>query len=384
MCCVEDESRCCAKVSEAGDHPSSPTYYLPGLDYTLPMRALVLRQPSPFPRLTVTELPSPQMRDSDALVRVKACGFCHHDLLVMNGTLRRGVRPPLIPGHEVAGVVTEIGPNVATLRPGDHVVGLLTDACGRCDLCSQGLERLCPHGQAIGHGMKGGMAQLLAARETTFVKIPKEIPFPQACLLACPISVALKAVDKVQIRPNETILVTGASGGLGAHLIQLANLRGARVFAVTSDESKTPALEALGASYVIPTGELDFSEIILALAQDRGVDVALDTVGSPLFPQTLRSVALKGRLILLGEVEREKANLPLPEIIFREQQIIGSVGTTRRHVEQAAQLVAEGKIHPVISHTLPWTYAETALQLMQQRRNVGRIVLDFAQANGEN
>ena len=343
------------------------------------MKALILQQPSPFPRLTVADLPIPSLGDSDALVQVKACGFCHHDLLVMNGALRRGVQIPLIPGHEIAGVVTAVGPNVTTLRPGDHVVPLLTDACGRCNFCSQNLERLCPQGQAVGHGMKGGMAQLLAVRENTLVKIPKEIPWPQASLLACPIAVAIKAVENAQIKPDEAVLVTGTSGGLGAHLLQLASLKNARVLAVTSDESKTPALEALGASDVIPTGELDFSEIVLALTQDRGVHIALDTVGSPLFPQTLRAIAPNGRLILLGEVARSNANLPLPEIIFRELQISGSVGATRHHVEQAAQLVAQGKIVPTISHTLPWTQWKSALQLIQQRRHVGRIVLEFTQ-----
>ena len=341
------------------------------------MKALVLQQAGPNPRLTVTDLPLPSVGDFDALVQVAACGFCHHDLLVMEGTLRRGVQTPLIPGHEIAGVVTEVGRRVTTIRPGDPVVSLLTDSCGECQWCAQGLERLCPEAQAIGHGMKGGMAEMIAMRESSLVKIPAGIPWPQACLLACPIGVAVKAVDKAQIQDGETVLVTGASGGLGAHLVQLAKLKGARVLAVTSDETKAPSLEALGASDIIPTGELDFSEIVLALTEDRGVDVVLDTVGSPLFPQTLRSVALTGRLILLGEVARARVSIHLPEIIFRELQIIGSVGTTRHHVEEAARLVAKGKLRPVVSHLLPWDEAKTALALMKQRRNVGRAVLNF-------
>ena len=345
------------------------------------MKALVLEQAGPDPRLTVADLPPPSVGDFDALVQVAACGFCHHDLLVMEGTLRRGVQTPLIPGHEVAGVVTEVGRRVTTVRPGDPVVCLLTDACGRCRWCAQGLERLCPDAQAIGHSMKGGMAEMIAMRESSLVKIPDGIPWPQACLLACPIGVAVKAVEKAQIQDGETVLVTGASGGLGAHLVQLAKLKGARVLAVTSDERKTATLESLGSSDVIPTGELDFSEIVLALTEDRGVDVAFDTVGSPLFPQTLRSVALTGRLILLGELRRANVNMALPEIIFRELQIIGSVGTTRRHVEEAAQLVTEGKIHPTVSRILPWNDAPSFVGAVREPPwspdSVGRVVLDF-------
>ena len=344
------------------------------------MKALVLEQAGPNPRLTVADLPLPSVGDFDALVQVAACGFCHHDLLVMEGTLRRGVQTPLVPGHEVAGVVTKVGRHVTAVRPGDPVVCLLTDACGQCQWCAQGRERLCPEAHAIGHGMKGGMAETITVRENSLVKIPDGIPWPQACLLACPIGVAVKAIEKAQIQDGETVLVTGASGGLGAHLIQLAKLKGARVLAITSNETKAPALEALGASDVIPTDELDFSEIVLALTEDRGVDVALDTVGSPLFPQTLRSVALMGRLVLLGEVERANVTLPLPEIIFRELQIIGSVGTSRRHIQEAARLVTEAKIHPIISRLLLWNQAVDAYRLLKYRRTVGRVVLDFTQS----
>ena len=344
------------------------------------MKAVVLQRLAPFPRLTVADLPTPTLGDFDVLVEVKACGFCHHDLLVMNGTLRRGVRTPLVPGHEAAGVATEVGPRVTRVWPGDHVVTLLTDACGRCQWCFQGLERLCPEAQAVGHGMKGGMAQKISVRENTLVKIPNEIPWPEASLLACPIGVGVKAVEKAGIQQGETVLVTGASGGLGAHLVQLANRKGARVLAVTSDEGKAASLESLGVSDVIPIGELDFSEIALALTEDRGVDVAIDTVGSQLFPQTMRSLATNGRLVLLGEVSGEKAEISLPEIIFREIRIIGSVGASRRHVEEAARLVAKGKIRPVISRILPWNQCETAVTTMTQRSNIGRVVLDFTQA----
>ncbi len=344
------------------------------------MKAVVLQRQAPFPRLTVADLPTPTLGDFDVLVEVKACGFCHHDLLVMNGTLRRGVQTPLVPGHEAAGVATKVGPRVTGVLPGDHVVTLLTDACGRCQWCFQGLERFCPEAQAVGHGMKGGMAQMISVQENTLVKIPNEISWPEASLLACPIGVAVKAVEKSSIRESETVLVTGASGGLGAHLVQLAKLNGARVLTVTSDETKAATLETLGVSDVIPIGELDFSEIALALTEDRGVDVAIDTVGSQLFPQTMRSLATNGRLVLLGEVSGEKAEISLPEIIFREIRIIGSVGASRRHVEEAARLVAEGKIRPVISRILPWNQWETAVTTMTQRSNIGRVVLDFTQA----
>ena len=318
------------------------------------MRAVVLEEVGPEPKLFLRCLPTPLVGDYDVLVQVAACGFCHHDLLVMEGVLRRGVKLPLILGHEVAGQVAEIGLKVTAVQPGDRVVSLL-----------------------VGNG---GMAQFVSVRETGLVKIPSSIEWTEACLLACPIGVAIKGFENAQIQAGETVVVTGAGGGLGVHLVQLAQRRGARVLAVTSSEAKAKSLKALGADEVITTGELDFSEVVLALTEDRGAEVALDTVGSPLFADTLRSMARGGRMVLLGEVRGGTMPLNLAEIIFRDLKVMGSVGASRRHVERAVELVAASELRPVVAHALPWDGVDgvmEAYRLVKSRQVLGRVVLDF-------
>ena len=208
------------------------------------MRSVVLEEAGPEPKLVLRYLPTPLVGDYDVLVQVAACGFCHHDLLIMEGVLRRGVKLPLILGHEVAGQVAEIGPKVTAVQPGDRVVSLL--------------------------GGNGGMAPFVSVRETALVKIPSNIEWTDACLLACPIGVAIKGLEKAEVQAGETVVVTGAGGGLGAHLVQLAQRRGARVLAVTSSEEKAESLVALGAEEVITTGELDFSEVVLSASLKTG------------------------------------------------------------------------------------------------------------------
>ncbi len=345
------------------------------------MRAVVLEEAGREPRLTARSLPAPSVGDYDVMVQVAACGFCHHDLLVMEGVLRRGVKLPLILGHEAAGQVAEVGPRVSAVEPGDRVVCLLTNSpCERCVWCLRGQERFCVEVRGLGHGINGGMAEFVSVRETSLVKVPSSIEWTDACLLACPIGVAVQGLEKAKIQAGETVVVTGAGGGLGVHLAQLARTRGARVLAVTSSEEKVESLKALGAEEVITTGELDFSEVVLALTEDRGAEVALDTVGSPLFASTLRSMARGGRIVLLGEVQGGATSLNLAELIFRDLRIMGSVGATRRHVEEACRLVAGGEIRPVVAQALPWDQVMEAYRLLKGRQAFGRVVLDFASA----
>ena len=256
------------------------------------MKALVLEQAGPDPRLTVTDLPLPSVGDFDALVQVAACGFCHHDLLVMEGNPpprrpntphprprgrrrrdrgwpprhhRPSGRPRRLPPHRRLRTVPLVRP-----RPGAPLSGC----------ASHRPQHEGRHGREDNGGRKQPGQN--SRRNPLASSLPSRLPHRRC----------RQGRGK---GPNSSLAKQSSSLAPAAdwatHLVQLAKLKGARVLAITSDETKAPSLEALGTSDVIPTGELDFSEIVLALTEDRGVDVALDTVGSPLFSQTLRSIA---------------------------------------------------------------------------------------------
>lgn len=312
----------------------------------------------------------------EVLVEVAACGFCHHDLLVMAGILRRGVKPGVILGHEVAGVVAQVGEGVTRVRPGDHVVSLLTNACGRCERCRQGREHRCLNGEGIGHGRDGGFAEYVAMAEFSLVPVPESIDLTWAALFACPMGVALQAAQQVaEVRPGETVVVTGAGGGLGVHALQIAVALGARVLAVTTSPEKLGQFATLGAEEVLHTEELDFSEMVLALTEDQGAEVIVDTVGSALFPSTWRSLAQYGRLVLLGEIAGRPVEISPAEIIFRDARILGSSGVSRASVDQVAEMVSQGRLRPVVSQVLPLEQAATAFDLLSSRSVLGRLVL---------
>lgn len=340
------------------------------------MRALLLESPGTPPRLAVVERPAPRPGDGEALVRVAACGFCHHDRLVMAGMLRRGVPPGVVLGHEIAGVVAETGAGVASVRPGDRVVSLLTAACGVCDRCRAGREHRCRNGAGIGHGRDGGFAEYVALPEYSLVRLPDGLELTESALLACPAGVALQALLTAEVSPGETVAVTGAGGGLGVHAVQLAAALGARTLAVTSSPGKAAALADFGADEVIEIGDLDFAEIVMALTSDAGADVVIDTVGAATIRSSVRSLAQYGRLALLGEVGGGgRLDGLIPEIVFRDARITGVSGVSRATLERAAAMAAAGKLRPVVQEVMPLAAAARAFDLVSARAVLGRLAL---------
>ena len=344
------------------------------------MRALMLDTPGTPPSLSVVNLPTPRPEPGEALVRVAACGFCHHDRLVMAGVLRRGVRLGVVLGHEIAGIVQDVGDGVSLVQPGDRVVSLLTSACGRCDRCRAGREHRCRNGEGIGHGRNGGFAEFVSVSQHSLVRIPGALDLAAASLLACPAGVALQALLAVDVAEGDTVVIVGAGGGLGVHAVQLAAALGARTIAVTSSSGKASVLYRHGAEDVIetagPDSGLEFWEVVMALTADEGAGVVIDTVGAPTIRSSVRSLAQYGRLALLGEVGGE-GNLRgiIPEIVFRDARLTGVSGVSRETLERAVAFAAAGKLTPVLQHVLPLEQADRAYDLVSGRAVLGRLVL---------
>lgn len=159
------------------------------------MKALVLNSGSDAHRLEQREIAAPIPRPAEILLRVAACGVCYHDVAVAEGTLRRGVKPDVVPGHEVSGLVESVGSAVTTVQRGDRIVASLTTFCGECVRCMAGNEYRCARGQGFGHAIDGGFAQYVCVPEASSIRIPDSIDLAHAALLACPIGVAVNAIE---------------------------------------------------------------------------------------------------------------------------------------------------------------------------------------------
>lgn len=340
------------------------------------MLALFIESPGNPPSLVVRDVPIPTLGDSDVLVKVAACGFCHHDAAVMEGTLRRGVSYDITPGHEISGNVAKVGSQVKTLAEGGQVVATLTTFCGTCERCLAGDDYRCLNAHGIGHGIQGGFAEYIALPESSLIHVPPEIDIIEAALLACPIAVSIKALDDMaQLKPGETVVVLGAGGGLGVHSVQVAASMGARVIAVTTSPEKLEALESFDGVDVLLADEFDFSEIVAALTEDIGADVVVNTVGANVMESGLRSLSQFGRMVALGEVGRSKTSFNLAELLFRNASVIGSTGANRSNIEHAVKLVSDKKIRPVVSRRFELEQAVDAFNLIEAKGLLGRAVI---------
>jgi acryloyl-coenzyme A reductase len=343
--------------------------------------------------LELTQLPIPEPGPHDILMRVAGCGIDRKDLLVRNGTIRKkstGYRAsvhdsrsdidlPLTLGAEIAGTVVSLGREVRGFAVGDRLASLPRRGhCGVCLYCHTGRSESCSQAWFIGQDAHGGYAQYVLVGPDGVCKVPEEVDLVEASLAAACIGTMVRAVrDAGQVRVGETVLITGASGGLGVHGVQLARCAGARVIAVASSEDKATRLKDLGAHDVIVAsrGE-DFSQRVLQLTGGRGVDVGIDIVGVATLPFVVRSMALYGRVLVVGEVGSGTIDLRPAIVLLRRLQILSSYAPGVTHMAAALELLARGDIKAVIDSTLPLSQAADAHRKMENSADVfGRIVL---------
>jgi D-arabinose 1-dehydrogenase-like Zn-dependent alcohol dehydrogenase len=343
------------------------------------MRAIVQRQTGSVDVLAFEDLPRPDPRPREALIRVTACGVCFHDIVVRNGTMKAGVEMPLIPGHEIAGVVEEIGSEVTRIKPGERVATTQrAHVCGMCRFCRGGLEPLCAQRRFLGdRGLVGGYAEYVAVEEDNIERIPDGVADEQAAIAACSIGTALNAVRDVgRIRIGERVLVTGAGGGVGVHAVQLARLAGAYVIAQTTSPGKAALLDSLGAhaTLVSARGE-DFSKRVRAMTDGDGADVLIDNVGTVLFEPMRRSLGVNGRWILIGQLTGDFVPFNPAQLFLRNQSLLSVHSATRAQLEDCLALAARGALKPIVSGIHPLSEIRQVHQQVERGGVPGRVVV---------
>ena len=338
------------------------------------MRAVVLHQFGPAENLRLETRNEPRPGPREVLIRVGACGVCFHDVINRRGDLPR-TRLPAILGHEVAGEVVEVGSEVAQFRPGDRVACLQRVNCGHCVYCTDSRPTLCRSGAVFfGEEIPGGYAEYFVSPAHVLARVPESLSDAEAAVTACTLGTAVHALgSRARVQPGQTVLITGASGGVGVHSIQLAKLLGARVVAVTSSEAKVDRLKDLGADAVVCSPRLEFAK---AVKQAVGpVDIAMEVVGSATLDESLHALKSGGTLVVIGNVVGGRAAFNPGLVILKELEVIGSFATSVGELEKSFDLIASGKIHPVVSTSLPLADAAEAHRRLEAHAVVGRMVL---------
>jgi propanol-preferring alcohol dehydrogenase len=284
------------------------------------MKAVRLIQPGQPLELRNVPVPSPGPRD--VLVQVKAAGICHSDAHYRAGISSVDPLPTTL-GHEVAGVVEQIGTEVKSVKPGDRVCLHYLATCGACEWCGIGNEQFCRSAQMIGKHRDGGYAEFILMPERSVFKLPDETPFEQGAIMMCSSATSLHALRKARLQPGESVAVFGV-GGLGISAIQLATALGAgKVFAVDINPRKLELAASLGA-VPVNGAKADSVAAIHELTSGDGVHVSLELIGLPTtMQQAVRALAIKGRAALVGITDRSFPLSPYHELINKEAEVIG-------------------------------------------------------------
>lgn len=322
------------------------------------MRAVVCNEFGPPENLVIADLPSPRAGKGEVVIAVSACGVNYPDALIVQGKYQFKPALPFTPGAEAAGVVQEVGEGVKWFRPGDRVIAF---------------------------AFWGGFAEKALVAADHLVAMPEGLDFQPAAAFVTTYGTSYHALhDRAKLSRGETLLVLGASGGVGLAAVELGKLIGARVIAAASTRAKLEICRRYGADELIDYEEEDLRERLKALTGGRGVDVAYDPVGGRFTEPALRSMAWNGRYLVVGFAAGDIPRIPLNLPLLKGFSIIGvywgsfAANEPQRNAANLGvltQLIASRRLKPFVSATYALEQAPQALRDMLERRVSGKAVV---------
>ena len=322
------------------------------------MKAVLCKKLGPPEDLVVEDIPSLVPNAGQVVVAVKAAGVNFPDTLIIQGKYQFKPEPPFSPGGEVAGVVKELGANVTGVKVGDRVIAAATF---------------------------GGFAEEMLCDANRLTPIPDSMDFVPASAFLLTYGTSYHALkDRAHLKPGETLLVLGASGGVGLAAVQLGKAMGARVIAAASSDAKLDVCRQNGADDVINYASDDLRSRVKALTAGKGVDVIYDPVGGPYSEPALRDMAWNGRFLVVGFAAGDIPKVPLNLALLKGCSIVGvfwgaftrnEPENNRRNNEELIELFVQGKVKPHIHATYPLARTAEALNEVLNKRVSGKIVL---------
>jgi alcohol dehydrogenase len=342
------------------------------------MRAVLFHEFGAVPQLA--DVPAPQCPPRGAVIRVRATGLCRSD---WHGWMGHdyGIRLPHVPGHELAGVIDEVGAEVRNWKPGARVTVPFVCACGRCEQCQLGNQQVCDNQSQPGFTQWGSFAEFVAIAEadTNLVALPDDLDFVSAAALGCRFATAYRAVmTQGRVKGGEWVAVHGC-GGVGLSAIMIAVAAGAKVVAVDVSEQALALAAELGAVAVPGTG--DVSAVVREVTSG-GAHLSLDAFGSAATcDNSIRSLRKRGRHVQVGLMtgEHARAQIPMDLVIASELEILGSHGMAAHEYPEMLASIARGEIDPrmLVGRRISLEQASEALATMESGAHPGMTVIDL-------
>ena len=338
------------------------------------MRAVRIHQFGGPEVLRFEEIPNPQPRRDQVLVRVRACAMNHLDLWVRNGL--PGVKLPRILGSDIAGEIVSVGEYISGFTPGQRVLLAPMHFCHHCAKCVAGLQNQCPEFTVLGNGVDGGDCELIAVPAVNVIPIPDSLDFNQAASVPLVFLTAWHMlVGRAGIRPGQTVMVLGGGSGVGIAAIQIAKLFHARVITTAGDEAKLEKARALGADYGINHYKQKISQEVRAITK-AGVDIVVEHVGAATWEESMKSLKPGGTIVTCGATTGSNAAFDLRFLFARQLSILGSYMGTMGELHEVLSHVFAGRLKAVVDRTFPLQDARAAHEYLESSQMFGKIVLN--------
>ncbi len=340
------------------------------------MKAIRIHQHGDLNVLSIDDLPKPIPSENQVLVHIKAAALNHLDLFVRKGI--PGVPLPIILGSDGSGEITEIGKNVNNLKIGDEVIIMPFKSCETCEFCTSGQEQLCNDYIIRGEHFNGCQSEYITVEEKYVLPKPVNISFHEAAAFPLAYMTAYHMIiAKGQLKANQSILIWGASSGIGSGAIQIAKNIGAKIITTVNSEDKKNNAKNLGADFVINYKAENVASVINEITAGNGVDLVFEHPGKSTFLTSMRVLKTGGKIVTCGATTGPIINLDIRHVFIKHQQIIGSTMGNRNDLAELIELINENKIKPIVSKTLPFTKIKEAHNILDQGKQMGKVVIDF-------
>jgi NADPH:quinone reductase-like Zn-dependent oxidoreductase len=346
------------------------------------MKAIVIDGHGGPEAMRYADIPTPKVGPGDVLIKIDTAGINRFDTLVRSGNVpNASVTFPHVLGVEGAGTVADVGPGVTGFKVGDRVVPVLTVSLGTCSepvcYCMQGHDNICAKFDKLGHTRWGTYAEYVKVNQFSLLPLPDEVSFLDAATSLVAYATAWEMARKVNLRPEDTVLINAVGGAVGSAAVQIAHMTGCRIVASAGSDEKLRRAQQDGADVGVNYRTQDLTKEARAATGGRGVDVVLETVGGDILRQSLDALAYNGRLSSAGSIEPTETLIDIRRLLVRSQiMLTGTHFTPKESIKQVLRFLARGDLRPVLAARFPLSDARKAHEMLEGRDFYGNIVLE--------
>ena len=327
-------------------------------------------------RFEYKEVPKPEPGPGEVVVSIRACGLNHLDAWAAKAPRFATREKPVIPGADIAGVISEVGKGVTLVKPGQRVMIHPSVICFKCQFCLTGRDNLCQNKTTFGGTRDGGLAEYVLAPEWNVIPLSDSVSIIDAASL--PIiymTVWHMLVTRARVKPGDTVLVNAAGSGVGIAGIQIAKLFHARVSASAGSDNKLEKAKRLGADEVVNYSTQNLQQEVMQVTDNYGVDIVVDSLSGNLAEQSIEALSVGGRFVNCGCTLGNWARINVARMLAKETSILGSVMGTKQEMIESLKLVSDGHLKAVIDKVFPLSKTREAVAYVADRKQFGKVMV---------